>query len=53
MGYPKKHRGRRKIGSKNCSIIFTGQHYDNQIGLGFMRELDLPKPNYSMLVFSF
>jgi len=38
----------RKIGSKNCSIIFTGQHYDNQMGLGFMRELDLPKPNYSL-----
>jgi UDP-N-acetylglucosamine 2-epimerase (non-hydrolysing) len=38
----------RKIDSKNCSIIFTGQHYDNQMGLGFMRELDLPKPNYSL-----
>ncbi len=38
----------RKIGSKNCSIIFTGQHYDNQMGLGFMRELGLPKPNYSL-----
>ena len=38
----------RKIGSKNCSIIFTGQHYDNQMGLGFMRALDLPKPNYSL-----
>jgi len=38
----------RKIGSKNCSVIFTGQHYDNQMGLGFMRALDLPKPNYSL-----
>jgi UDP-N-acetylglucosamine 2-epimerase (non-hydrolysing) len=38
----------RQIGSKNCSIIFTGQHYDNQMGLGFMRQLDLPKPNYSL-----
>ena len=38
----------RKIGSKNCSVIFTGQHYDNQMGLGFMRELSLPKPNYSL-----
>ena len=38
----------RKIGSKNCSVIFTGQHYDNQMGLGFMRELGLPKPNYSL-----
>ena len=38
----------RQIGSKNCSIIFTGQHYDHQMGLGFMRQLDLPKPNYSL-----
>ena len=38
----------RQIGSKNCSVIFTGQHYDNQMGLGFMRQLDLPKPNYSL-----
>ena len=38
----------RKIGSKNCSVIFTGQHYDNQMGLGFMRALNLPKPNYSL-----
>ena len=38
----------RKIGSKNCSIIFTGQHYDNQMGLGFMHALGLPKPDYSL-----
>ena len=40
----------RKIGSKNCSVIFSGQHYDNQMGLGFMRELGLPKPNYSLTI---
>ena len=38
----------RKIGSKNCSVIFSGQHYDNQMGLGFIRELGLQKPNYSL-----
>jgi len=38
----------RKINSKNYSIIFTGQHYDNQMGLGFMHALNLPKPDYSL-----
>jgi UDP-N-acetylglucosamine 2-epimerase (non-hydrolysing) len=38
----------RKIGSKNCSVIFSGQHYDNQMGLGFIRELGLQKPDYSL-----
>ncbi len=38
----------RKIDSKNCSLVFTGQHYDNQMGLGFMHELGLQKPNYSL-----
>jgi UDP-N-acetylglucosamine 2-epimerase (non-hydrolysing) len=38
----------KKIGSKNCSVIFTGQHYDHQMGLGFISELGLPQPNYSL-----
>ena len=38
----------KKIGPKNCSIIFTGQHYDRKMGLGFMHALDLPKPDYSL-----
>ena len=38
----------KKIGSKNCSVIFTGQHYDRKMGFGFMRDLDLPKPDYSL-----
>ena len=38
----------KKIGSKNCSVIFTGQHYDRKMGLGFMHDLDLPKPDYSL-----
>ena len=38
----------RKIGNKNCSVIFTGQHYDNQMGMKFFHELGLEKPNYSL-----
>ena len=38
----------RKIGNKNCSVIFTGQHYDNQMGMKFFHELGLQKPNYSL-----
>ena len=38
----------KKIGSKNCSVIFTGQHYDRKMGLGFMHDLNLPKPDYSL-----
>lgn len=38
----------QKLGSKNCSVIFTGQHYDNRMGMGFIRELGLKKPNYSL-----
>ena len=38
----------KQLNKKSTSVIFTGQHYDNQMGLGFMRALDLPKPNYSL-----
>ncbi|QLH04001.1 UDP-N-acetylglucosamine 2-epimerase (non-hydrolyzing) [Nitrosopumilus oxyclinae] len=38
----------RKIGSKNCSFVFTGQHYDNKMGMSFIHELGLQKPNYSL-----
>ena len=40
----------KKIGSKKCSVIFTGQHYDNQMGMGFIHELGLPKPNYLLKI---
>jgi UDP-N-acetylglucosamine 2-epimerase (non-hydrolysing) len=33
---------------KNNHIIFTGQHYDYSMGLRFIHELDLPKPNYAL-----
>ncbi len=38
----------RKIPKKNCSLIFTGQHYDYKMGLKFVDELGLRKPDYSL-----
>lgn len=37
-----------KIPKKNRSIIFTGQHFDYQMGLQFIEKLGLKKPDYSM-----
>ena len=37
-----------KIPKKNCSVIFTGQHYDYQMGLKFVDQLGLKKPDYSL-----
>ena len=37
-----------QISKKNCSVIFTGQHYDYQMGLQFIDKLGLKKPDYSM-----
>ncbi len=34
------------IPKKNCEIIFTGQHYDYQMGLKFVDQLGLRKPDY-------
>ena len=38
----------KKLGTKRCSVVFSGQHYDHKMGLQFIEQLDLPKPNYSM-----
>jgi UDP-N-acetylglucosamine 2-epimerase (non-hydrolysing) len=38
------------LGSKKCSVIFTGQHYDYQMGMQFIHQLELPKPNYSLKI---
>ncbi len=40
----------KKLGSKKCSVIFTGQHFDYQMGLQFIHQLELPKPNYSLKI---
>jgi len=33
---------------KNSSLIFTGQHYDYEMSLQFIRQLGLPTPDYSL-----
>ena len=33
---------------KNSSLIFTGQHYDYDMSLQFIKQLGLPTPNYSL-----
>jgi len=38
----------KKLGKKKCSVIFTGQHFDYQMGMQFIHKLELPKPNYSL-----
>jgi len=40
----------KKLGSKKCSVIFTGQHFDYQMGMQFIHQLELPKPNYSLKI---
>jgi len=40
----------KKLGSKKCSVIFTGQHYDYQMGMQFIQQLELPKPNHSLKI---
>lgn len=36
------------LGKKNGTVIFTGQHYDYNMSMQFMDELDIRKPDYSM-----
>lgn len=36
------------LGRKNSTVIFTGQHYDYNMSMQFMGELDIKKPDYSM-----
>ncbi|MBA4717689.1 MAG: UDP-N-acetylglucosamine 2-epimerase (non-hydrolyzing) [Nitrosopumilus sp.] len=40
----------KKLGSKKCSVIFTGQHFDYQMGMQFIHQLELPKPNHSLKI---
>lgn len=37
-----------RLNKKNSAIIFTGQHYDYDMSLRFIDELDLRKPDYKM-----
>ena len=38
----------KELKKSSTSIIFTGQHYDYQMSLQFIKQLGLEKPNYSM-----
>jgi len=40
----------KKLGTKKCSVIFTGQHFDYQMGMQFIHQLELPKPNHSLKI---
>ena len=40
----------KKLGTKRCFVIFTGQHYDYQMGMQFIHQLGLPKPDYSLKI---
>ena len=39
-----------KIPKKNCEIVFTGQHYDYQMGMKFVDQLGLRKPYHVLRV---
>ena len=39
-----------KLSRKNTSVIFTGQHYDYEMSLRFIEQLELPKPDYSLKI---
>ncbi|OLC36373.1 MAG: UDP-N-acetylglucosamine 2-epimerase [Thaumarchaeota archaeon 13_1_40CM_4_38_7] len=38
----------KKLPSSKCSVIFTGQHYDYDLGLKFVEELGLRTPDVTM-----
>ena len=40
----------KRLGTKNCTIIFTGQHFDYMMGMQFIHQLGLPKPNHSLRI---
>ena len=40
----------KQLNKKSTSVIFTGQHYDHNMGMRFIDQLGLDKPNYSMKI---
>lgn len=40
----------KQLNKKSASVIFTGQHYDHNMGMRFIDQLGLNKPNYSMKI---
>lgn len=39
-----------KIPKKNCQIVFTGQHYDYKMGLRFVDQLGIRKPDHLLTI---
>ena len=37
-----------KLNKKNCTVIFTGQHYDFDMSMKFIKELGLRSPDFKM-----
>ncbi|MDC0228761.1 UDP-N-acetylglucosamine 2-epimerase (non-hydrolyzing) [Nitrosopumilus sp.] len=40
----------KQLNKKSTSVIFTGQHYDHNMGMRFIDQLGLNKPNFSMKI---
>ena len=38
----------KKLGKRRCSVVFSGQHYDYKMGLQFIEQLGLSKPDHTM-----
>jgi len=39
-----------KLPKKNCTIVFTGQHYDYHMGLKFVQQLGIRNPDHSLKI---
>jgi len=39
-----------KLPKKNCTIVFTGQHYDYHMGLKFVQQLGIRNPEHSLKI---
>jgi len=39
-----------KLPKKNCTIVFTGQHYDFHMGLKFVKQLGIRNPEHSLKI---
>ena len=40
----------KKLGSRKCFVIFTGQHFDYEMGMQFIHQLNLPNPKYALKI---
>lgn len=38
----------KQLRKKDCTVVFTGQHYDQEMSLQFFKELELSPPDYKM-----